>query len=310
MRDRKYRILYLPDNQSEMRELRLSRNRMIFFAAALVAILFAMMTGTGILMSTYYGDEKLSELDAENMILKNQLELMSDRMAGIANQVDMLRKKDSELRLVTNLPDVEEVLRDAGIGGSDFKFSYNPDLLSSASDELVRTNLINLEKLESSVRLELQSYAELSGKIGAHLNHLNALPSISPIKKGRVTDRFGVRRSFRSWKPHTGLDIAARWGTPVYATADGRVEAATWRGGYGKSIIVDHGNGIKTLYGHLSSYSVRNGQRVKRNQKIAEVGSTGLSTAPHLHYEIRVYDVVQNPELYIFFDMVNYLEVK
>lgn len=310
MRDRKYRILYLPDNQSEMRELRLSRNRMIFFGAALVGILFVMMTGTGILMSTYYGDEKLGELSTENRILKDELENIGDRMKALGSQLDMLRKKDSELRLVTNLPDVEEVLRDAGIGGSDFKFSYNPDLISSESDELIRANLINLEKLESSVRLELQSYAELSSKIGAHLNQLNALPSISPIKKGRVTDRFGVRRGFRSWKPHTGLDIAARWGTPVYATADGRVETATWRGGYGKSIIIDHGNGIKTLYGHLSSYSVRNGQKVKRNQKIGQVGSTGLSTAPHLHYEIRVYDVVQNPELYIFFDMVNYLEVK
>lgn len=125
-----------------------------------------------------------------------------------------------------------------------------------------------------------------------------------------MTDRFGVRKSFRSWKAHTGLDIAARWGTPVYVTADGVVESVTWRGGYGKSIIVDHGNGVKTLYGHLSAYQVRNGQKVKRNQKIAEVGSTGLSTGPHLHYEVRVNEICQNPELYIFFDMISYLEVK
>lgn len=310
MKDKKFRLLYFPESQSEMREIMISRNRLIFMGAAVISFLFVMMTGLGILFSTYTGDERLSELNTENTILKEQISSMGHRVKNIENEINSIRTKDSELRLVSNLPDVEDMLKDAGIGGSDFKIDYNPDLISSDADELIRSNLKNLDKLEVSLNLEMQSYTELQNQINSRSNQINYIPSICPIKTGRVTDRFGVRKSFRSWKAHTGLDIAARWGTPVYATADGVVETATWRGGYGKSIIVDHGNGVKTLYGHLSSYQVRNGQKIKRNQKIAEVGSTGLSTGPHLHYEVRVNEICQNPELYIFFDMISYLEVK
>lgn len=310
LKEKKFRLLYFPESQSEMREIMISRNRLFFMGTGVICFLFITMTGLGILFSTYTGDERLAELNTENDILKEQISTMGLRVKNIENEITAIRHKDSELRLVSNLPDVEDMLKDAGIGGSDFQIDYNPDLISSNADELIRNNLKNLDKLEASLNLEKQSYSELQNQINSRFNQLNYIPSICPIKKGRVTDRFGVRKSFRSWKAHTGLDIASRWGTPVYVTADGVVETATWRGGYGKSIIVDHGNGVKTLYGHLSAYQVRNGQKVKRNQKIAEVGSTGLSTGPHLHYEVRVNEICQNPELYIFFDMINYLEVK
>lgn len=310
LRDKKFRILYIPENQSEMRELMVSRNRLIFAGAALFGFLFISMTGLGMLFSKYTGDERLSDLSSENRILKEQMSDIGNRMRVMDEQIKMIRAKDSELRVVADLPDVDMVLRDAGIGGSDFEISYNPDMVSGDANELVKTNLQNLEKLESKLKLELQSYADLQSQITANAGKLQYMPSINPLKRGRITDRFGVRKSFRSFVPHTGLDIAARWGTPVYATADGVVEGVTWRGGYGKSIIVDHGNGFKTLYGHLSSYKVKTGERVKRNQKIAEVGSTGLSTGPHLHYEVRVNNIPQNPELFIFFDMVDYLEMQ
>lgn len=310
MKDKKFRLLYFPESQSDMREIIISRNRLIFMAIAVICFLFVAMTGLGVLFSTYTGDERLAQLNTENQILKHQISAMGSRVKNIEMEINTIRTKDSELRLVSNLPDVEDMLKDAGIGGSEFQIDYNPDLISADADELIRSNLKNLDKLEASLNLEMQSYAELQNQINSRLSQLNYIPSICPIKKGRVTDRFGVRKSFRSWKAHTGLDIAARWGTPVYVTADGVVESVTWRGGYGKSIIVDHGNGVKTLYGHLSAYQVRNGQKVKRNQKIAEVGSTGLSTGPHLHYEVRVNEICQNPELYIFFDMISYLEVK
>jgi murein DD-endopeptidase MepM/ murein hydrolase activator NlpD len=310
MKDKKFRLLYFPEHQSEMRELIVSRNRLIIMVVSIVCFLFITMTGLGILFSTYTGDERLTALTTENQILKHEISDMNDRMASVNKDIEKIRAKDSELRLVSNLPDVEAMLKDAGIGGNDFQIDYNPDLISSDADELIRKNMANIEKLETSMKLELQSYSDLSTQINANLNRLNYIPSVCPLKTGRVTDRFGVRGAFRSWKAHTGLDIAARWGTPVYVTADGVVESVTWRSGYGKSIIIDHGNGVRTLYGHLSAYKVRTGQKVKRNDKIAEVGSTGLSTGPHLHYEVRVNDICQNPELYIFFDMVNYLEVK
>ncbi len=309
MSDKKFRILYVPENQTDMREFMISRNRLLWATLTLICLLFIAMTGLGMFFSKYTGDARLSELNSENRVIKDQLSDMGNRMKVIDEQLKIIRGKDSELRIVADLPNIETVLKDAGIGGSDLEINYNSDILSDNSDKMIKSNLENLEKLEGLVKLELQSYADLNSQIHSNVNKWTYLPSINPIKKGRVTDRFGARRSLRSFIPHTGLDIAARWGTPVYVTADGVVEGVTWRGGYGKSIIVDHGGGIRTLYGHLSAYKVKNGEKVKRNQKIAEVGSTGLSTAPHLHYEVRINNVPQNPELFIFFDMIDYLEM-
>jgi murein DD-endopeptidase MepM/ murein hydrolase activator NlpD len=264
----------------------------------------------GVIFSEYSGDERLAALKTENKIIKQQITDFNQRLKNADEQMQLLIKKDTELRLVSNLPSVESILNDAGIGGSDAQFQYNPDLISEHSDELIQSNTKQLEELESKVKLELQSFAELTTVIQSNIDKLNYIPSICPTRSGRITDRFGTRRGFRSWKPHTGIDIASRWGTPIYVTADGVVETTAWRSGYGKCIIVNHGNGIKTLYGHLSAYKVKKGQPVKRNQLIAKMGSTGLSTGPHLHYEVRVNDVVINPELYIFFDMIDQLVLK
>ncbi len=310
MKDRKFRILYLPEHHSEMKEFLISRNRLIFFGISVISLLFIILTAIGVIFSEYSGDERLASVRSENKILKQQMSDFNHRLKEADEQIQLLFKKDTELRLVSNLPSVEAILSDAGVGGSDETFSYNPDLISAHSDELIRTNSMHLENLESKIQLELQSYGDLTTVIQSNLDKLNYIPSIGPTRSGRITDRFGTRRGFRSWKPHTGLDIASRWGTPIYSTADGIVETTAWRSGYGKCIIINHGNGIKTLYGHLSAYKVKKGQTVKRNQLIAKMGSTGLSTGPHLHYEVRVNDVVINPELYIFFDLVDQLVVK
>lgn len=106
---------------------------------------------------------------------------------------------------------------------------------------------------------------------------------------GRFGSGFGPRFHpiLHYWRMHTGVDIGGKMGQPVYAAASGEVFHASWRGGYGKCIILLHGGEMSTLYGHLSSFTVRVGQRVQRGQVIGQVGSTGLSTAPHLHFEVR-----------------------
>jgi murein DD-endopeptidase MepM/ murein hydrolase activator NlpD len=95
---------------------------------------------------------------------------------------------------------------------------------------------------------------------------------------------------------HTGLDIAAVWGSPVLAASDGRVIYAGWFGGYGKIVVIDHGQGISTLYGHLSQWLVPSGNEVHRGQVIARVGNTGFSTGPHIHFEIRINGTPVDPE--------------
>jgi murein DD-endopeptidase MepM/ murein hydrolase activator NlpD len=123
-----------------------------------------------------------------------------------------------------------------------------------------------------------------------------------PTAKGTpITSRFGWRihpiKGDRRF--HTGIDFGAAMGTPIYAIAPGRVEFAGERGGYGNAVIVNHGGGKSTLYGHASKLYVKEGQQVTRGQIIAAVGSTGMSTAPHLHFEVRVNDKPINPRPYL-----------
>ncbi|HET6947938.1 MAG TPA: M23 family metallopeptidase [bacterium] len=113
--------------------------------------------------------------------------------------------------------------------------------------------------------------------------------------RGRLTSRFGWRR----WRHHDGIDIAAPYGSPVTAARDGVVVFAGWYHAYGKALIVDHGSGLQTLYGHNSRLLVRSGERVTKGQLIAKVGSTGRSTGPHLHFEVRINGRPVNPIKYL-----------
>lgn len=120
-----------------------------------------------------------------------------------------------------------------------------------------------------------------------------------PLSTGNISSRFGSRESIRN-HTHQGLDIAAPYGTPIKAAADGKVTFTGVSGGYGNLVIVEHGNGVKTYYGHCSSISAYVGQQVKAGDVIAKVGSTGNSTGNHLHFEIRLNDKQINPEGYIY----------
>ncbi len=128
-----------------------------------------------------------------------------------------------------------------------------------------------------------------------------AIPSIHPLRTGRVSSGYGVRRHpvLGGRRKHNGVDLAAPTGTPVYATADGLVSRANWFSSYGKYISIEHGGQIQTRFAHLSRIAVRNGQSVKKGDLIGFVGSTGRSTGPHLHYEVRVSGRPVNPLQYM-----------
>lgn len=129
-----------------------------------------------------------------------------------------------------------------------------------------------------------------------------AVPSIWPVDAGRLTDDFGGRfNPFGGYGTefHTGQDIATAWGTPVAATANGTVIYAGWQSGYGQVVVIDHGGGLTTRYGHLSRVDATVGQAIKRGDTVGNVGSTGRSTGPHLHYEVRLNDEPVDPMQYL-----------
>ncbi len=126
---------------------------------------------------------------------------------------------------------------------------------------------------------------------------IGSLPTASPLAYSRRTSMFGPRLDplNGTWRMHSGVDMAASMGTPIYATADGTVRHAGWHGGYGLLVVVDHPGGIETRYAHMSQVGARAGQRVRRGELIGYVGSTGRSTGPHLHYETRINGVPVDP---------------
>jgi murein DD-endopeptidase MepM/ murein hydrolase activator NlpD len=123
----------------------------------------------------------------------------------------------------------------------------------------------------------------------------------SPVPGARITSNFGSRYHpiFHEWRTHTGVDFGAGSGTPIRAAADGEVAFAGARGGYGNATILDHGGSLATLYAHQSAILVRPGQAVRRGQVIGRVGSTGYSTGPHLHFEVRVAGTPVDPRRYL-----------
>jgi murein DD-endopeptidase MepM/ murein hydrolase activator NlpD len=165
----------------------------------------------------------------------------------------------------------------------------------------VRRPLEELDRLASSVAEESPRLRQLTGLISRMGRLMNTLPLRWPIH-GPVNSEYGERRSPWTGKPerHGGIDIGATAGTPVRSPAAGTVIVASAGGGFGKHVKLDHGNGVRSLYGHLSELDVRAGQRVEKDQVLGLVGSTGRSTGPHLHYEVRVEGKRVNPRDFLW----------
>ncbi len=238
-------------------------------------------------------------------VYKSQVATLEKKVREIQAQVAKVRKLDEKLRVIANLkPAVREGENLWGVGGI-------PEDLGASSAEMVNTlppeeserirqlhyDLFRLEKLS---KFEQKSLKELHDKLISRKDLLDSTPSIRPAY-GFETSGFGYRISpFTGHKQfHEGLDIANRKGTPVIAPANGLVVFTGRKGGFGNLIIIDHGHGITTRFGHLSKILVKVGQHVKRGEKIAEIGNTGRSTGPHLHYEVRLNGVPVNPRRYI-----------
>jgi murein DD-endopeptidase MepM/ murein hydrolase activator NlpD len=160
--------------------------------------------------------------------------------------------------------------------------------------------LKQLDQLDNKVKAQEQESRELKSYFEDQQALLASAPSIWPVR-GWVTSDFSVRLDpFTGERAtHEGLDIATGLGTPVHAPADGTVVFAGIEGGYGHVLVLDHGYGLKTRYGHLSRIDVKVGEKVHRGDLIAAVGSTGRSTGPHLHYEVRVNGIPDNPRKFI-----------
>ena len=242
----------------------------------------------------------------ENLALKADLRAISEKVEHIGGTLDRVERFDQKLRAITLLSDPQRNLAMGPTetdpntqvqGGGD-----NPFVRAKPS-ETPRAISDKLDKLGAEATRQEQSLQELQAYFQDQRFLLGSVPSVWPTR-GWVTSDFGVRLDpYTSERVmHAGLDIAGPHGKEVIAPSDGIVVFAGVDGGYGNVLVIDHGYGIKTRYGHLSAVKVKAGEKVKRGQIIAALGNTGRSTGPHLHYEVRVNGIAQNPRKFILDD--------
>ena len=232
-------------------------------------------------------EELVSEIKEDVVVTYKYYEI------AVANQtVETVNTKEEAEELV-------EQLKENELDNVDLS------IIEKYTEEAGEIEATSLEVAKSTIEGKVEQKAEEVQKQKEEQERLEKMPSINGIKlavqpvSGVITSRYGVSSRIRK-STHTGLDIAASTGTPIKVIADGTVTCASYQGSYGKLVKIDHGNGLETWYGHTSKMYVSVGQKVTAGDVIAAVGSTGNSTGPHLHLEIRINGEHVNPQNYLY----------
>ncbi len=307
------RLIFVPRNNSEVKEFKISRLKLITYSLLILTTFTFIGKVTLDLLVDFSHDSKIKTLERTNTVLQSRLSETRLQIDSINTQINMIVSKDDELRILLGLPAIDSDVREVGIGGSEFDYNFEDEVSGFEDNIGLGQQLSKLSKLERAIKLELVSYQELMNVFQKKQDSIKYVPSLKPVLDGRISRSFGMKKHpiLKVRRHHDGIDFGATRGTPIYASADGVVKFVGRAGGYGKMVKLDHKYGFETRYGHMSKYVVRRGQTVKRGQKIGEVGNTGLSTAPHLHYEVLYNGKALNPSTYYFEDKeLNALVVK
>jgi murein DD-endopeptidase MepM/ murein hydrolase activator NlpD len=284
-----YTLIIVPHAKARFRRLHVSVRLTKWLAGITATVVLAI---GGILVHYAWITAEVSELRrlrTENRALRVKTEEYEQSAGQLRIKIDTLQNMVTKLGVMAGLEKTLPDMRVGGVGGAIGAESAAP-----AIDPIV------MHEMDRNVSALTARSARLEAFYQDQTVLLASTPSVWPVRGylsagfGNRIDPFTNQRDF-----HPGLDISAPVGTKVQAPADGVVVSVGQKGGYGNSIIIEHGFGIVTRYGHLSGFNVKPGQRVKRGDVIGFVGDTGRSTAPHLHYEVWVRDQAQNPIQYI-----------
>lgn len=232
---------------------------------------------------------------------RKQIKIFANEINAFKTKIVDLNSFEEKIRIIANIEKTSEQDSLFGVGGSIPEDLDAGIPLTEKHNSLLREMHDQVDQLELVSIKQKEGFVDLLKYLENKRNLLASTPAIRPIKGGWVTSRFGYRKSpFTGGREfHSGLDIGTRKGVPVKATADGVVAYAGRKGLLGKVIVLDHGHGMVTRYGHLSKTLKERGDIVKRGEIVGEVGNTGRSTGPHVHYEVRLNGIPVNPEKYI-----------
>jgi murein DD-endopeptidase MepM/ murein hydrolase activator NlpD len=303
------RIKYYYDTETcKYERVRTKNSDIILNTLGIVSLTLALAVGLLILYSNYFASPK-------EVMLKNQVEELEFYFNNLNTEVEQLRKilgniehrDDNIYRVVLGAEPIDKSVRDAGVGGADRYADIKEK--SIVQQDLILELHEKVDMLRRKLYIESKSQDEVVSLAENKEKQLAAVPAIQPVANKQLialASGFGFRVHpiYKVKKMHTGIDFAASIGTPIYATADGKVVEVSVRfSGYGKMVEIDHGFGYRTRYAHMHGFAVQQGQNVKRGDLIGYVGNTGLSTAPHLHYEVLLNGSHINPVHYFFNDL-------
>jgi murein DD-endopeptidase MepM/ murein hydrolase activator NlpD len=292
MSDKNWTLLLLGDESEGIRQFNLTTRVVRYLGGTLAAFCTILLLLSAFLL--YSGGTRIQggRLAHENALLTQELRRFQIRIEGLEESLAQLAEQDGRVRLLAGLEATDEEILEVGIGGPGLATPRAHPLwpMDSTLSKAAFAVEYDLNALERRAQLLAASLSEASDSLLSHRDLLEATPSIFPVA-GVLSSRFSNSRYHpihHRALPHQGVDISAPHGTPILAAAKGTVVKAGWVPGLGNTVEIDHGYGFKTRYGHASKVTVRRGQRVARGDMIAQVGSTGISTSPHLHYEVHV----------------------
>ena len=302
--DARYKLQLVDRVTDTTRTVRLSRRGLRLLAVGAGAVvgivaaasIFSIYT----LTHSYLHEAEAAQLREANRIQQEQIRQIAKKASALGQEVDAIQRTEDGLRALVGAPPAET---DSAVQEGDAAPAPTGGAPHALTTDEVSEALTMLEERTAVRRTSIGQLAVMMQKDvpGASSFLGDDTPVTTPTgwpTDGFISSGYGLRWNGAEF--HQGIDIAAEMGTPIVATADGVVTIAGWNaGGYGNMVDIDHGSGVSTRYGHASAVMVTAGQRVRRGQIIAYVGSTGHSTGPHLHYEVRLSGQPVNPTSYL-----------
>jgi murein DD-endopeptidase MepM/ murein hydrolase activator NlpD len=297
MAKRRWTIMLVPHGSEPSRIVEVTSSWLKLGVVAAVAVVsVAILTGYGVAFLQGRAGATARAV-AEREALAAELGRLNSRLGALTDTINAISQKDAKIRVLANLDPLDPAVHAAGIGGPAPARARSGDPLVEHAEQVS----VDVSALIRRAELLARSFGQAAESLETHNERLAATPSILPTR-GWLTSAFSAMRShpiLHYARPHEGIDVSAPMGTPIEAPAAGRVAQAGWQTGYGNVVVIDHGFGLQTKYAHASRLLVRTGERVQRGQRVALVGSTGLSTGPHLHYEVHVNGRPVDPLRYV-----------
>lgn len=258
-----------------------------FFSAVMVTSVVMLSV-----LYTYFPSPREQELLREIDQMELKYAQLNDQFSTMSKVLANIQERDAGIhRVLFGMDPIDEEVWNGGVGGHE----AHPELAAFRhGKESVRAVLEQVDLLSRQLALESKSLDTIQALASNQQEMLASMPSIKPVREDKLQKSMNVLSGFgnrihpvyKVRKFHAGVDFPARVGTAIQATGNGVVTEAGWRSGYGNCVTINHGYGYETVYAHMHKLTVRKGEKVQKGSKIGEVGDTGLSTAPHLHYEV------------------------